>query len=197
MSTAREVTLLEVDLDQILKDDTLLTRLQAAKTQDEARAVIKDAPVSRSTSTARSRSNSRQRNNLDVGDPIRDRQARDARLHIEPPRPRGAGIHTHPSRFAALSTAAPVTCGRPFHDVAPHTARGPAPAPAARARGRGSRESSGRRWTRRVPAPATDPAHRRNCRTPPGPARSSQGPRAPLVRRRHRREGSTARRRRP
>ena len=38
------VTLLEVDLDQILKDDTLLARLQAAKTQDEAKAAIKDAP---------------------------------------------------------------------------------------------------------------------------------------------------------
>jgi hypothetical protein len=38
------VTLLEVDLDQMLKDDTLVPRLQAAKTQDEMKAIIKDAP---------------------------------------------------------------------------------------------------------------------------------------------------------
>jgi len=37
------VTLLEVDLDQMLKDDTLLARLQAATTQDERKAIIKDA----------------------------------------------------------------------------------------------------------------------------------------------------------
>ena len=35
------VTLLEVDLDQMLKDDTLPTRLQGAKTQDEMKAIIK------------------------------------------------------------------------------------------------------------------------------------------------------------
>jgi hypothetical protein len=38
------VTLLEVTLDDVLKDDTLLGRLQAAATPDEARAVIKDVP---------------------------------------------------------------------------------------------------------------------------------------------------------
>jgi hypothetical protein len=39
----RRVTLLEVDLDEVLKDDTLLPRLQAAKTQDEAKAIVKAA----------------------------------------------------------------------------------------------------------------------------------------------------------
>jgi hypothetical protein len=38
------VTLLEVDLDQALKDDTLVARLQAAKTPEELRAAIKDVP---------------------------------------------------------------------------------------------------------------------------------------------------------
>ncbi|HKB13998.1 MAG TPA: hypothetical protein VKD69_25210 [Vicinamibacterales bacterium] len=37
------VTLLEVDLDEVLKDETLLPRLQAAKTQDEAKAIIQAA----------------------------------------------------------------------------------------------------------------------------------------------------------
>jgi hypothetical protein len=37
------VTLLEVDLDQVLKDETLLPRLQAAATPDEAKAIVKDA----------------------------------------------------------------------------------------------------------------------------------------------------------
>ena len=37
------VTLLEVDLDQALKDETLLPRLQAAKTQDEAKAIVQNA----------------------------------------------------------------------------------------------------------------------------------------------------------
>ena len=37
------VTLLEVDLDEILKDDTLLPRLQAAKTNDEAKAILQSA----------------------------------------------------------------------------------------------------------------------------------------------------------
>jgi hypothetical protein len=37
------VTLLEVDLDEVLKDETLIPRLQAATTQDEAKAVIKGA----------------------------------------------------------------------------------------------------------------------------------------------------------
>jgi hypothetical protein len=38
------VTLLEVDLDQVLKDETLLPRLQAAPTAEDAKAIIKDAP---------------------------------------------------------------------------------------------------------------------------------------------------------
>ena len=38
------VTLLEVDLDQALKDDALVARLQAAKTPEELKAAIKDAP---------------------------------------------------------------------------------------------------------------------------------------------------------
>ena len=37
------VTLLEVDLDEVLKDETLLPRLQAAKTQDEAKAIVQGA----------------------------------------------------------------------------------------------------------------------------------------------------------
>ena len=37
------VTLLEIDLDEVMKDETLIPRLQAAKTQDEAKAVIKSA----------------------------------------------------------------------------------------------------------------------------------------------------------
>jgi hypothetical protein len=37
------VTLLEIDLDQMLKDETLLPRLAAAKTQDEAKAVVQGA----------------------------------------------------------------------------------------------------------------------------------------------------------
>jgi hypothetical protein len=38
------VTLLEFDLDEVLKDQTLLPRLQKAATEDEAKAIIKDAP---------------------------------------------------------------------------------------------------------------------------------------------------------
>ena len=37
------VTLLEVDLDEVLKDETLLPRLQAAKTQEEAKAIVQEA----------------------------------------------------------------------------------------------------------------------------------------------------------
>jgi hypothetical protein len=40
----RRVTLLEVDLDQLLKDETLVDRVQAAKTTDEAKAILKDVP---------------------------------------------------------------------------------------------------------------------------------------------------------
>jgi hypothetical protein len=40
----RRVTLLEVDLDEVLGDDTLLPRLQAAKTQEEAKAILQSAP---------------------------------------------------------------------------------------------------------------------------------------------------------
>jgi hypothetical protein len=40
----QRVTLLEVDLDEVLKDETLLPRLQAAKTQDEAKAIVQGAP---------------------------------------------------------------------------------------------------------------------------------------------------------
>ena len=39
----QRVTLLEVDLDAVLKDETLLPRLQSAATPDEAKAVIKGA----------------------------------------------------------------------------------------------------------------------------------------------------------
>jgi hypothetical protein len=39
----QRVTLLDVDLDEVLKDETLLPRLQAAKTQDEAKAIVQAA----------------------------------------------------------------------------------------------------------------------------------------------------------
>jgi hypothetical protein len=38
------VTLLEVDLDQVLRDETLIARLQAAKTPDDLKAAVKDVP---------------------------------------------------------------------------------------------------------------------------------------------------------
>jgi hypothetical protein len=38
------VTLLEVDLDQVLKDETLVARVQAAQTPDEMKAALKDVP---------------------------------------------------------------------------------------------------------------------------------------------------------
>jgi hypothetical protein len=38
------VTLLEADLDEALKDETLVARLQAAKTAEELKAAIKDVP---------------------------------------------------------------------------------------------------------------------------------------------------------
>jgi hypothetical protein len=40
----RRVTLLEVDLDQALKDETLVARLQAAKTPEDLKAAVKDVP---------------------------------------------------------------------------------------------------------------------------------------------------------
>jgi len=40
----QRVTLLEIDLDEALKDETLLPRLQAAATTDAAKAVIKGVP---------------------------------------------------------------------------------------------------------------------------------------------------------
>jgi len=39
----RRVTLLEVDLDAVLRDETLLPRLQAATTQDEAKLILTGA----------------------------------------------------------------------------------------------------------------------------------------------------------
>jgi hypothetical protein len=39
----QRVTLLEIDLDEVMKDETIIPRLQAAKSQDEAKAVIKSA----------------------------------------------------------------------------------------------------------------------------------------------------------
>jgi hypothetical protein len=38
------VTLLDINLDQLLKDETLLPRMQAAKTADDMKAILKDAP---------------------------------------------------------------------------------------------------------------------------------------------------------
>lgn len=40
----RRVTLLELDLDEMLKDDTLVPRLTAAKTQEEIAAIAKSTP---------------------------------------------------------------------------------------------------------------------------------------------------------
>jgi hypothetical protein len=42
-SDAHRVTLLQVDLDEMLKDETLLPRLTAAKTQEEVEAIAKNA----------------------------------------------------------------------------------------------------------------------------------------------------------
>ena len=38
------VTLLEVDLDQVLNDPTLIARVQAAKTPEEMKTALKDVP---------------------------------------------------------------------------------------------------------------------------------------------------------
>ena len=38
------VTLLEIDLDRLLADESFLAKLQAAKTPDEVRAIVRDAP---------------------------------------------------------------------------------------------------------------------------------------------------------
>jgi hypothetical protein len=40
----QRVTLVDVDLDLLLKDETLLPRIQAAKTEDELTAILKEAP---------------------------------------------------------------------------------------------------------------------------------------------------------
>ena len=40
----QRVTLLEVDLDEVLKDETLLTRLGAATTVEELKAIVRNAP---------------------------------------------------------------------------------------------------------------------------------------------------------
>jgi len=42
--SGQRVTLLEVNVDTLLNDDTLLPRLQAAKTPDEAKAILRDVP---------------------------------------------------------------------------------------------------------------------------------------------------------
>jgi len=41
---APRVTLLDIDLDQVLKDETLAARLQGAKTPEELKAVLKEVP---------------------------------------------------------------------------------------------------------------------------------------------------------
>ena len=38
------VTLMDVDLDQLMADETLPDKLQAARTTDEMKAILKDAP---------------------------------------------------------------------------------------------------------------------------------------------------------
>ena len=42
--TGQRVTLVDVDVDSLLNDDTLLQRLQAARTPDEAKAILKAVP---------------------------------------------------------------------------------------------------------------------------------------------------------
>jgi hypothetical protein len=42
--SGNRVTLLDVNVDALLADDTLLQRLQAAKTPDEAKAILKNVP---------------------------------------------------------------------------------------------------------------------------------------------------------
>ena len=42
--TGQRVTLVDVLIDPLLNDDTLLQRLQAARTPDEARAILKSVP---------------------------------------------------------------------------------------------------------------------------------------------------------
>jgi hypothetical protein len=38
------VTLLDLTLDEILKDETFLPRIQAAKTEDDLKAILREAP---------------------------------------------------------------------------------------------------------------------------------------------------------
>jgi hypothetical protein len=40
----QRVTLLDVTLDELLKDETLLPRIQAAKTEDDMKAILREAP---------------------------------------------------------------------------------------------------------------------------------------------------------
>jgi hypothetical protein len=40
----QRVTLLDIDLDQVLKDETLIAKLQAAKTPDEIKAAVREVP---------------------------------------------------------------------------------------------------------------------------------------------------------
>jgi hypothetical protein len=40
----QRVTLIDIDFDQLLRDESMLSRLQAAKTEDEAKAVLADMP---------------------------------------------------------------------------------------------------------------------------------------------------------
>jgi hypothetical protein len=40
----QRVTLVDVDVDSLLKDDTLLQRLQAAPTAEDAKAILKSVP---------------------------------------------------------------------------------------------------------------------------------------------------------
>ena len=42
--TGQRVTLVDVDVDSLLSDDTLLQRLQAARTRDETKAILKNVP---------------------------------------------------------------------------------------------------------------------------------------------------------
>ena len=42
--TGQRVTLMDVNVDSLLNDETLLQRLQAARTPDEAKAILRNVP---------------------------------------------------------------------------------------------------------------------------------------------------------
>ena len=136
------VTLLEVDLDEVLKDETLLPRLQAAATPDEAKAIIKgaagpqDQPRSRDHHRVHAKGIISTAVSAGAPSPAgRDRQARHARLtdRTAAVRRRPGSCRFGPRRRARRSTGACGRRSRRRRDSGP----APAAASAARARGRG------------------------------------------------------------